>query len=66
MIAGDAVVYVNGKLDIANPEFTLDLPEAVHSVKRIANLRVTQLICFHGGMVENSQPLLEEMLEHYR
>ncbi|ACT93109.1 MBL fold metallo-hydrolase [Dyadobacter fermentans] len=66
LIAGDAVVYVNGKLDIANPAFTLDLPEAVNSVKKIANLRVTQLICFHGGVVENSQPLLGEMLGGYR
>ncbi len=66
LIAGDAVVYVNGKLDIANPGFTLDLPEAINSAKKIAKVPVTRLICFHGGVLEDPLPLLNELLECYK
>lgn len=65
LVAGDAVVYVHGKLDIANPEYTLDLRQAVESVRKIAGLGVDRLICFHGGMVENPQPLLDALLQRY-
>lgn len=65
LIAADAVVYVNGKLDIANPEYTLDLPQAVESVRKIAALGADRLICYHGGMVENPEPLLVGLLQRY-
>ncbi|MBU7318280.1 MBL fold metallo-hydrolase [Paenibacillus oleatilyticus] len=49
LIAGDAVVIEQGKLDIANPQFTLDLEEAVRSVRRLLDYDVERLICYHGG-----------------
>lgn len=51
LIAADAVVYENGQLDIANPGFALDLPEAVRSVKKLMALPVDTLVCYHGGVV---------------
>ncbi|WP_084165709.1 MBL fold metallo-hydrolase [Dyadobacter crusticola] len=66
LIAGDAVVYENGILDIANPGFTLDLRQAIASVCKIAAFDITRLICFHGGTVENPQPLFSELVERYQ
>lgn len=66
LIAGDAVVYANGILDIANPKFTLDLPQAVASVSKLAALDITRLICFHGGVVEDPQPLFDELMCRYQ
>lgn len=49
LIAGDAVVYENGQLDIANPHFALDLKEAVRSVQRLLAYDIEQIVCYHGG-----------------
>ena len=62
LIAGDALVYADGKLGIANPEFTLDLPEAIRSVQKLAELEILTLICFHGGAVTQPAELLRDLL----
>ncbi len=54
LIAADAMVIENECLQIANPQFTLDLPEAIASVKKLSQLEIDTLICYHGGiMTEN-------------
>ncbi|MFC4098975.1 MBL fold metallo-hydrolase [Paenibacillus xanthanilyticus] len=50
MIAADAVVIEAGKLAIANPQYTLDLEEAVRSVRRLLDYEIDALICYHGGL----------------
>lgn len=65
LIAGDAVVYVNGKLDIANPAFAVDLSQAITSVGKIAALDITRLICFHGGVVEAPVSMFSELMHRY-
>jgi glyoxylase-like metal-dependent hydrolase (beta-lactamase superfamily II) len=52
MIAADAVVYEHGALDIANPHYTLNLPEAVASVNKIRHFAIDTMICYHGGVVK--------------
>jgi len=52
LIAADAVVYEKGELEIANPHFTLDLPEAVRSVSKLQAFDMATLVCYHGGVVE--------------
>jgi glyoxylase-like metal-dependent hydrolase (beta-lactamase superfamily II) len=66
LIAGDAVVYMNGALDIANPSFTLDLPQAIASVRKIAAMDITRLVCFHGGMVQNPKNLFRDLIRRYQ
>jgi glyoxylase-like metal-dependent hydrolase (beta-lactamase superfamily II) len=53
LIAGDAVVVENGELQIANPAFTLNLEQAVTSVKHLLELEIDRIICYHGGVVES-------------
>lgn len=50
LIAADAVVIEDGKLAIANPQYTLDLDEAIRSVRRLLDYDIEQLICYHGGV----------------
>lgn len=52
LISSDAVVVENGELEIANPQYTLDLPNAIDSVKKLRQFDVTKMICYHGGIVE--------------
>lgn len=52
LVAADAVVYEDGELNIANPAFTLDLPAAVQSVKKLRQMEIKKLVCYHGGVVE--------------
>lgn len=52
LIAADAVVVENEALEIPNPQFTLDLQHAIASVKRLSQLAVSRIICYHGGWVE--------------
>ena len=52
LIAADAVVVENGHLEIANPQFTLNLQQAIASVKMMEQLDIETLICYHGGVFE--------------
>lgn len=52
VITGDALVIVNGKPDIANPNYTLDMKRTLESVEKIRNLKPERLICYHGGVIE--------------
>lgn len=67
LIAGDAVVIEAGKLQIANPSFTLDLKEAVRSVRKLLSYDVDQLICYHGGLFTGDvKSALTDLLEEYQ
>ena len=66
LIAADAVVYENGVFDIANPKFTLDLPKAIQSIKKLAELEIETIICYHGGIVtENIREKLRTLITKY-
>ncbi len=47
------MVVENGELEIANPQFALDLNQAIESVKKISALYIGKLYCYHGGVVAN-------------
>ena len=67
LIAADAIVTENGRLEIANPQFTLDLDEAVRSVRKLNQLEIDQMICYHGGLVQKNIPnQLEQLLIRYK
>jgi len=65
LFAGDALAIEDNKLVIANPQFTLDMNETVKSIKKIINMNVSKVICYHGnefiGNVTNS---LNELLKN--
>lgn len=66
LIAGDAVVIEQGKLDIANPQFAMDLDEAIRSVQRLLAYDIDQLICYHGGLFSgDSKQALQQLLDSY-
>jgi len=66
LIAADAIVYQDGQLDIANPSFTLDLPQALASVQKLQQLEINKIICYHGGVVDASiQTKLLQLLARY-
>jgi len=50
MIAGDAAVVENEKLEIANPQFTLDMQAAAKSLKQLLKYGAAEVICYHGGI----------------
>jgi glyoxylase-like metal-dependent hydrolase (beta-lactamase superfamily II) len=54
LIANDAIVIEEGRLEIANPAFTLDLKQAIQSVEKIKELAVEKIICYHGGVTEDN------------
>jgi glyoxylase-like metal-dependent hydrolase (beta-lactamase superfamily II) len=56
LIAADALVAEGGELEIANPAFTLDLAQAVASVRKLQQLDIAAIICYHGGVVEEDIP----------
>lgn len=67
LIAADAVVIEQGQLNIANPQFTLDLQEAVRSVQRLLDYDIERIICYHGGLYDGDVPTaLRELVQRYR
>src|ERR687884_624140 len=51
LVAGDALTAEAGRLNGPNPPLTLDVGEAVRSVRRLAELDVETIVCYHGGVV---------------
>ena len=51
LVAGDALTADRGYLNSANPLVTLDMRTATQSVKRLADLDVGTIVCYHGGVV---------------
>lgn len=51
LIAGDALTVEEGRLNGPNPSATADMPAATESVRRLAELDVRAIVCYHGGVV---------------
>jgi glyoxylase-like metal-dependent hydrolase (beta-lactamase superfamily II) len=51
LVAGDALTAEEGHLNGPNPLLTLDVREAVRSVRRLADLGLDTIVCYHGGVV---------------
>lgn len=51
VITGDAAVYENHQLNIANPHFCLNAEKAQQSLRKIKNLKAETYYCYHGGKV---------------
>ena len=66
LVAADALVYEEGAFDIANPSYTLDLPTAIDSVRKLQQLHIETVVCYHGGVVrENIREGLHQLLARY-
>lgn len=66
LIAADALVVEEGEFNIANPQFTLDMKAALESVRKIKALKPSRIICYHGGVVQESiQEKLDKLLSKY-
>ncbi|NGP44635.1 MBL fold metallo-hydrolase [Bacillaceae bacterium SIJ1] len=66
LLAGDAVVIEAGELNIANPQFTMNMEEAIHSVRRLRDLEIDELICYHGGLYQGDvKEALQQLLDQY-
>jgi glyoxylase-like metal-dependent hydrolase (beta-lactamase superfamily II) len=63
LIAGDALVVENGKLLIANPQYTLDMQKAKESIRKLLSYEIESILCYHGGVYsENIEDALELMI----
>lgn len=63
LIAGDALIADRGRLLMANPRYTLDMAGARESVRRLLDLPIKRVLCYHGGLVEGDvRKAMMEML----
>jgi glyoxylase-like metal-dependent hydrolase (beta-lactamase superfamily II) len=51
LIAGDALTAEGGYLNGPNPSVTLDMQTAIQSIQRLADLDISTVVCYHGGVV---------------
>src|SRR5918999_20320 len=64
LVAGDALTAEGGHLNGPNPPFTLDVGEAARSVRRLADLDVETIVCYHGGVVgEDANGQLQSVIQ---
>lgn len=54
LVAGDELTVVNGKLQMANPQYTLDMKEAIKSSKKFLKYDIEDIVCYHGGEYKNN------------
>jgi glyoxylase-like metal-dependent hydrolase (beta-lactamase superfamily II) len=53
LVAGDALTAEGGRLNGPNPPLTLDVGDAARSVRRLAEVEVETIVCYHGGVVDD-------------
>src|SRR5919199_2436271 len=64
LVAGDALTAEGGHLNGPNPPLTLDVGEGVRSVRRLAELDVETIVCYHGGVVgEDANGQLQRVIQ---
>ena len=64
LVAGDALTAEGGHLNGPNPPLTLDVREAARSVRRLADLEIDTIVCYHGGVVgEDANGQLRRVLQ---
>ncbi|HEX9061013.1 MAG TPA: MBL fold metallo-hydrolase [Clostridia bacterium] len=61
LISGDMLISEGGILRIADERFVLDKEAQINSLKKIVNLDIEKIICFHGGEYKSKN--LKEDLE---
>ena len=54
LISGDMLISEGGVLRIADEQFVLDKEEEIKSLKKIVNLDIEEIICFHGGVYKSN------------
>ena len=50
LITGDALTCYDGQLQYPNEKFTLNMDEAIGSIRKFLDFDIDQAICFHGGV----------------
>lgn len=66
LVSSDAIVIEHGEFEIANPHFTLNLDQAVESVRKLAKLEIDEVICYHGGIMKgNISQKLNKLISRY-
>jgi glyoxylase-like metal-dependent hydrolase (beta-lactamase superfamily II) len=50
LIAGDAMMVINGELMGPSPEVTPDMDTAIKSLNRFKEFQIDTLVCYHGGI----------------
>ncbi|MDR3085631.1 MAG: MBL fold metallo-hydrolase [Christensenellaceae bacterium] len=64
LMTGDAMnLGAEGELLGPNPVYTKDMAQALDSLKKLADLKIETLICYHGGLFRGEfQPALKKIL----
>ncbi len=55
LIAGDATISANGVVLGPNPQYTLEMEEAVESLGKFINYDIEKIICYHGGVCDGTE-----------
>src|SRR5215208_3578140 len=64
LVAGDALTAEGGHLNGPNPSMTLDMRPAMQSIRRLADLEIDTIVCYHGGVVsEDANGQLRRVLQ---
>jgi len=53
LVAGDALIAHRGRVYGPSSVFSADLPAARESVRKLAELDVRAIVCYHGGVVDD-------------
>jgi len=53
LVAGDALTAADGRLQGPNQAATMDMATAAGSVRKLAELDVRAIVCYHGGVVDD-------------
>lgn len=64
LVAGDALVIESNRLVIANPQYTLDMLTAMESIRKISNMGIQAVYCYHGGLWKGNIQQELEALSH--
>lgn len=54
LVTGDAVCIIDGQLQLAASETTIDMDEAKSSIEKLTHYDIETIICYHGGVMNQN------------
>jgi glyoxylase-like metal-dependent hydrolase (beta-lactamase superfamily II) len=63
LIAGDALRAERGSLNGPNPSMTLEMRTALQSMRKLADLEIDTIVCYHGVVSKDANGELRRVIQ---
>lgn len=66
LLAGDALTAADGRLQGPSERYTIEMDDALDSARALADRDIDQVLCYHGGFVEDGDDRIARLVDELR